>query len=200
VALLLLLGAAVFAGCSIEKHYELLSVFFDGVPDPNAPDSRGLFATDRPGTPVMVSRHSAWEERRCADCHGKTARFSFSAVGFSELDERVCLKCHEDLLDGYSRVHGPVAARACLFCHQPHQSPYPDLLKLGSPQLCMVCHSFTDPLEERHEAHRDLDRDCLECHHGHGGSDPYFLRPPEPALPEPEDGPMPLEPSQGSEE
>jgi hypothetical protein len=27
----------------------------------------------------------------------------------------------------------------------------------------------------------DLDRDCLECHHGHGGSLRYFLKPLETA-------------------
>jgi predicted CXXCH cytochrome family protein len=162
---------AVGIGCSVEKHHELLSVFFDGVPDPHAVQTDLLAAAD--GGPTMVSAHSAYLERRCEVCHGGGTKFSFSAVGFDQLNEETCLTCHEDVVGEHPHMHGPVAAQVCMACHVPHFSRHVKLLSAGSPELCLDCHTLQEP---RSPAHEDLTRDCLTCHHGHGGQDPYMLR------------------------
>jgi predicted CXXCH cytochrome family protein len=166
-------------GCSVEEHYETLSFFFDGVPQPAAlSDRRTLGGAGGPGALQIVSSHSAFTDRRCAECHGGTGDFGFVVSGFERIDAGVCANCHSDVLQQFPVIHGPVAAGECLWCHQPHESPYADLLNLPSPRLCLDCHtpgtfSATEPPE-----HADLERDCLECHHGHGGADWTLLRPP----------------------
>ncbi|MHC4413764.1 MAG: cytochrome c3 family protein [Planctomycetota bacterium] len=172
-------SAVIWCGCSIEKHYDALSFFFDGVPAP------GTGATDaatgrsrRQGAPVIVSSHTAFAEARCSDCHGESVEFGLVTSGFSETSAEVCLKCHRPVLEEYPRMHGPVAAIACLWCHQPHDSVRPHLLILASPQVCLRCHGFQLKGPPRAPGHEDLDRDCLDCHHGHGGEAAYFLKPP----------------------
>jgi predicted CXXCH cytochrome family protein len=178
-------GGALWSGCSVEKHYEVLSFFFDGVPDPNAPAGGRLVASGTPGVALaVVSQHSAFEERRCSECHGKTGEFAFRVSGFSDLSSAVCMKCHADVMEEHEVIHGPVAAQECLWCHQPHESPYEDLLSYTAPKLCLDCHSLglmgSPPIPE----HMDLERSCLECHFGHGGATRAMLRP-APAEPAP---------------
>ncbi len=166
--------ALLWSGCNVEDNYETLSFFFDGVPSPSAMRAE---SDQEAGPGREGSWHTAYIDRRCSECHGKTARFSFAVSGFTELDATVCLKCHEQVPTEYPLVHGPVAVGECLVCHQPHQSPYPKLLIQPSPELCLYCHSEDMVGEPVIPEHRDVSRDCLECHHGHGGADPYFLRP-----------------------
>jgi predicted CXXCH cytochrome family protein len=180
LGLLLALGGLAWGGCSVEKHYEILSFFFDGVP---APPSDDPSAGEAAGTGVGVaaadlirSAHTAYRERRCAECHGTQAVFGLQTEGFADLGESICLECHADATD-LARLHGPVAAGACLFCHEPHVSRYPDLLLEGSPELCLGCHQFELQGAPPTPVHEDLSRDCLDCHFGHGGDDRYFLRP-----------------------
>jgi predicted CXXCH cytochrome family protein len=180
-------GAASWSGCSVEKHYETLSFFFDGVPDPNAPGAEGgrLVASGTPGVALaVVSQHSAFEERRCSECHGETGEFAFRVSGFSDLTSEVCMKCHSDVMDEYEVIHGPVAAQECLWCHQPHESPYEDLLSYSAPKLCLDCHSLGLMGSPQIPEHMDLERSCLDCHFGHGGETRAMLRPP-PAEPVP---------------
>lgn len=185
-AIALLLGAAAWGGCSVEKHYELLSLFFDGVPDPNAVvddgGSRGPRDRGGAGGPVTVaSAHAGWAERRCTDCHVPQRRDTvFLSLGVGEPEQDVCMKCHAAVIDAPRFVHGPVAARFCLECHLPHESPLPHLLTEPAPALCLGCHALDTlmPIPE----HGDAARSCLECHYGHGGDDRAFLRP---AAPEP---------------
>jgi predicted CXXCH cytochrome family protein len=172
----------VLAGCNAEKHYELLSFFFDGVPEPGS-------AAGAPGTPLgqpgpggrarrlaTVSAHSAYAERRCENCHGDTGGFGLVVSGFSQLGADVCRSCHTEVLTEYPRTHGPVAAQECLWCHRAHESPYPRLLAQPSPDLCLGCHGFELRSLPQPPEHEDLGRNCLDCHHGHGGQQRYFLR------------------------
>lgn len=180
-ALALASGALLWAGCSVERDYELLSFFFDGVPEPapamvdGEPGPTRLGRTARISTTGAVSVHSAYLERRCAECHGDKARYGFRTEGFSKMGSSICLDCHQDSLE-MPRVHGPVAVGECLLCHEPHVSTHPKLLVEASPGLCLACHDLE--LEEAAPTpqHADLARDCLECHYGHGGDDLFFLK------------------------
>ncbi|MHC5113350.1 MAG: cytochrome c3 family protein [Planctomycetota bacterium] len=174
-------GAVVWCGCSIERDYEILSFFFDGVPEPGSADAAagaggGAGAGGALFAGGMVSGHTAYRERRCAWCHGDAAQYGFQTIGFSSLSETVCLDCHTDSLE-HTYLHGPVAVGACLFCHEPHVSRFPSLLVDESPELCLACHQFEFEGQPVSEVHADPTRDCLECHTGHGGDHHYFLRP-----------------------
>jgi predicted CXXCH cytochrome family protein len=160
-----LAAAAVWGGCSVEKNYDLLSFFFDGVPDPNAPLTDW---TVKGGLPASYMAHKPFEEGRCTECHPKL----FVPV---QNGSQVCMKCHEGKDREKARMHGPVAANACLFCHSPHDSVYPALLRRAPQQLCRQCHDQFLLDTGRVAAHADDARNCLDCHNGHGGSNAYFL-------------------------
>jgi predicted CXXCH cytochrome family protein len=172
----LLLAAATWGGCSVEEHYALLSVFFDGVPDPNQKAGVGRRTG---GGLVIQSAHTAFADRRCSECHGETGRFTFSVSGFTGLDGTVCLRCHADVPSEHEHMHGPVAAKACLWCHDPHESQFEHLLKTTSPAMCLDCHQFHLDGQFQIPEHEDLERDCMDCHDPHGGIDRFFLKPPE---------------------
>ena len=102
---------ALFAGCSSEKRYKVLSFFFDGVPNPNAPaaGSQDEFASQRTGgvaVPVAYI-HKPYAENKCSACH-ENAGGSFE--DFQKLESSICLRCHQDVTDKYPIMHGPVAA------------------------------------------------------------------------------------------
>jgi len=166
-------------GCSVERDYETLSFFFDGVPQPGALGDESA-AGDRDGRELVlgpnVSVHSAYLERRCTECHGDKASFGFTTEGFSDLDEAVCLKCHQEAIE-LPRLHGPVAVGECLICHEPHVSRYPTLLVDDSPALCTQCHTGELEADPTTAGHADPARNCLDCHYGHGGTEQYFTRP-----------------------
>jgi len=174
-------AVVVVAGCRVEKNYELLSFFFDGVPQPGTGVPAGAGAAGRPAPRVIVSSHSAFTERRCEECHGETGGFGLVVSGFSDLDAAVCGNCHAQVMQEYPRMHGPVTALECLWCHWAHESPEPHLLAQASPDLCLGCHGFELRGLPQPPEHVDLGRDCLDCHRGHGGEQHYFLKPPETA-------------------
>ena len=186
-----LLAALVWGGCSVEKHYDLLSTLFDGVPVP-ASDTGADGRMSGTGFGVAggpASQHSAYIDRRCAECHGDRSKFGFTTEGYSGLDDTTCLKCHADAVE-HPVLHGPLGLPACLICHEPHVSLYPKLLVEASPPLCLHCHA-TEMETTTTPEHADLERDCLECHHPHGGTEQYMLRPPpgeSPPPPDPADG------------
>jgi predicted CXXCH cytochrome family protein len=170
----------VWGGCSVEKHYELLSFFFDGVPEPLTPEMQAL--ADRAGggsrltAGRMASAHTAYLDRRCVECHGDQANFGFTTTGFSDLGEQACLRCHDQEAKPPAFEHGPVALGACLVCHDAHASLYPVLLVKPSPALCLDCHDPQLGGVPSTPGHEDPSRDCLECHYGHGGERHYLLR------------------------
>lgn len=170
-----------WTGCSVEKHYELLSFFFDGVPDPDAPEpgSGGIFA--RAASEEWFI-HQPFGEGTCIACH----------VEFTDLtrlrgDSTVCLQCHAGTPNQHVRMHGPVAAGGCLWCHDPHQSTHPAILRQSAPELCQRCHSGR-LLEPAHGG-APLERfsACLDCHYGHGGDAAFFLKNAAGVMPPPPD-------------
>ncbi len=162
----------VWAGCNVtNENYSLLSFFFDGVPDPNAPalpDGTTDINLIRQSPTYTI--HPPFAEEKCVDCHGK--RFATQGV-----DASVCLKCHENIPSSQPRMHGPVVALACLWCHAPHESPYAALFKGQPRQVCAECHGpdmlGTDTVPEHLP---EATESCLDCHFGHGGVSRYFLR------------------------
>jgi predicted CXXCH cytochrome family protein len=158
------------AACSVEEHYELLTFFFDGVPDPNAPIAS-------PGAPggvrvpgAVYYTHQPYEEEACAECHQASRRLMLTRV-----EPTVCRKCHPDVPGQYPIMHGPVVADACLWCHAPHESSIQPLLLARAPELCLQCHGLEMTTVPQPPEHDDLQRDCLECHRAHGGEDPFYL-------------------------
>ncbi|MCL4222262.1 MAG: hypothetical protein KJZ65_12930 [Phycisphaerales bacterium] len=164
------LAGLVWSGCSIEKNYELLSFFFDGVPNPNA-----LPIMAAAGNPAFIrqsptySGHRPYLDDRCVDCHGS----GFTTGGVTAA---VCMKCHGEVPQEYPRMHGPVPAGACLWCHVPHESAWAHLLKAPSRDVCGQCHDSTLLSSSKVPEHQDEARQCLDCHYGHGGTSAYFLR------------------------
>lgn len=154
-----------WSGCSVEKNYKLLSTFFDGVPDPNAPmrfDSRAIAMSS------TYSEHRPFVDEACLECH-KDPTDMLLAMD----DSSMCMSCHSDIPNRYAYMHGAVTGNACLMCHNPHLSALPNLLRDDGPDMCMKCHEFD--AQTLTPSHEDLSRKCLDCHSGHGGDVPFFL-------------------------
>ncbi len=161
----------IWAGCSVEKHYEMLSFFFDGVPDPFAPLGAGLGSGGQRMPGVKYFTHDPFAQNACLECHRSPSQFSMSWE-----DSSMCLRCHEDIKSGYAYLHGPVAGDACLWCHAPHESTIRPLLRVGGAELCLQCHGLEMESAPPIPEHEDLARDCMDCHHAHGGDDRFFMR------------------------
>jgi predicted CXXCH cytochrome family protein len=183
-AILLALLGPPAPGCSPTQRYEVLSFFFDGVPEPGA-EAKGArrvspqLITDQPADPSLARPamrvHEPYRQGQCTTCHPKQASFFLG----EDFDRRgLCFGCHQPFrqkLDGLRRVHGPVAAGYCLVCHDPHESLHPGLAVEADPRLCHACHDRDDVLAGA--AHRDIgDGKCLPCHDAHGSDAPALLR------------------------
>jgi len=173
---LLLACVVLWGGCSVKKHYKLLSFFFDGVPDPNAPvkpagESDAVSAVGKAKLPTL-SVHRPYAENKCGACHKGEPSAIFES---SALNSDVCMECHRKVLTGYPLMHAPVASKACLWCHNPHDSPQPALLREPTPTVCTQCHE-KQLLGPKPPEHLLPDSRCLDCHQGHGGTKRYFVR------------------------
>lgn len=175
------------AACSVERHHRILSFFFDGVPDPNAPTSAPV--PEPLGAPVVASiapepeqhasLHPPVRDRLCHQCHmlpERTAGAGWQA-GLPELvapREELCRRCHAPPEGPH--VHGPAGAQRCDLCHESHQSPFPHLLRVERQEtLCRSCHQGELFLTSAaHEAYAP--RDCIECHDPHASAIPFLLR------------------------
>lgn len=163
---------ASFFGCSQQKRYDVLTFFFDGVPNPGGVK----------GGPAPVAYvHKPYAENKCGSCHASDdIDMSISrAVDIAEIPPTVCLKCHQGVTTEYPVMHGPVVSVQCLLCHAPHDSTLPYLLTGTSPRLCGQCHTPENMVPVRPE-HNDAKADCLSCHFGHGGPSHGLLRPKQP--------------------
>ena len=176
--LLLLVGLAALLGligCGTpQERYHTLSVFFDGVPNPDAPsrtnndDSKPqIFLSTR-----IVSQHKPFLDNRCAECHHDIN----GDIQDFELAYNACVKCHKNVSSERLLMHGPVAREQCKWCHTPHQSTEPFLLKDTSLKVCTQCHN-KDLLGNNPPEHADGKTSCVQCHFGHGGTARYFLKP-----------------------
>ncbi|CAN5464541.1 hypothetical protein BH10PLA1_BH10PLA1_03230 [soil metagenome] len=168
----------VWIGCTAQRRYRVLSVFFDGVPDPNAPKLvRGGRGVNGNGDiVVLVSHiHKPYADGNCEACHTGGTDSVFRVSSGLAIDSSVCLKCHEKVLREFPVMHGPVTAVECLRCHTPHESNSDHLLATASPRVCVQCHT-PELLGLKPAAHRDKTADCLTCHFAHGGPQHRLLR------------------------
>jgi len=160
-AILILIGPS----CSSQKNYKVLSFFFDGVPDPNAPIvAEGSEQTGTGSSPKFLSIvHKPYAEGKCSECHeGDTSKFE----SFQKVSSEVCMKCHAQVINQFPVMHGPVSSGECLLCHNPHESSVRGMLNDDAPAVCAQCH-VSEFLPQDPE-HQDPKRSCLECHVAHG--------------------------------
>lgn len=161
----------MWTGCSVERDYKLLSIFFDGVPDPTIVRSNADAIRFAKETGGKVYAHPPFANNQCSECHkdlsGEMAR---------KVDPQLCFRCHEAAANEFPKMHGAVSAGACVFCHSPHESTIPHLLRERAPRICMQCHTAASFGSPPAPVHADLARDCLDCHFGHGGQERFFLR------------------------
>jgi predicted CXXCH cytochrome family protein len=170
----ILVGGILLAsliGCSPRGRYQVLSFFFDGVPNPDAPKEK-LARRSRSG--VTVFSHKPFADNQCDDCHENTEDIFARA----KVPKDVCLKCHGGVLQEHPVMHGPVISKYCALCHTPHQSTYEHLARLKQPDLCTQCHDPRE-LSPIPADHQDPKATCIACHNAHGGKDNYFLKLPQ---------------------
>lgn len=161
--------------CSQQTRHKTLSLFFDGVPDPDnaqaVTDSAKSHSNDDESDTVakaVIYIHDAYSRDSCGDCHDK-AMGNALVTAMPEL----CYDCHDDFNDTYEKLHEPVDAGNCTDCHNPHKAKNKSLLILAPEKLCIDCHDIEDVREN--EEHADVEAsDCMDCHNPHGG-DEYLM-------------------------
>jgi|GEM_PF-722824 len=164
-------------GCTPERKFQVLSFFFDGVPDPNAKtqvvvniasDSMASLTATANVKPDMYY-HKPYNDEKCQSCH--ESGFSNSLI---KPVPELCYTCHEDFNTKYKTVHGPVAFGKCTICHHPHESKMEKLVIREGQQLCLYCHQSKDILENK--MHSKIgEKNCTQCHNPHGGENRVML-------------------------
>ena len=176
VRALLLIVALLATGCHTpEQRHEVLSFFFDGVPPPES--MRDTVQTDTltgdAGESAIFPQHSEhppWLNRQCRACHDIIDRGPL--VRASDL----CLTCHKKEKVILVPAHAPVGDGSCLVCHEPHQSEWQKLLRETPEKLCAHCHDYKETRFATRHKPLGTDRNCTDCHDGHGGKGPSFLK------------------------
>lgn len=188
-SLISLIGVGVLlTACTTvpQTKYEWLTLFFDGVPDPNAPDPLEQANTDQAGgseggqfsaQPVSsLTIHEPFRERECQSCH-ESAFSQNLLVARNEL----CFTCHFEEGIRETLTHAPVLSGDCWVCHDPHQSETEFLLTREEPELCLQCHDGLDlDMPPGHGLPEIQKYSCTECHHPHGNNRDAYLRPRSP--------------------
>ncbi len=144
-----------WSGCTVtSSNYKALSLFFDGVPDPDAKVGTVDAGTGQVVAAAMLSSHVPYQTENCDECHNPRTRISRN-------DSSICAKCHAGKEKQFEYMHGPVAAQACLWCHVPHESQYKHLLRDNDRKMCTQCH-FPEILDAE-KALADLERTTVEA-------------------------------------
>jgi predicted CXXCH cytochrome family protein len=176
IALGVVVSSTMWTGCSPQKHYKLLSFFFDGVPDPSqAGVGAGRRGQPIGGQPMLVFTHKPFAEEKCDVCHKGGVNTLFRPLPQS-ISANICITCHKETDQKYPIMHGPVANIECLWCHAPHEANFKHLLKYNSPEVCLQCHT-PELLSPEPPEHMNPSIDCLQCHSGHGGQEHGLLKP-----------------------
>lgn len=167
--------------CSSSTNYQILSTFFDGVPDPNA-KPKAIVDSIKVDSLAALKRnkirlieedefifHPPYRNRLCKDCHNVNVS--------NELIKPVpdlCYKCHENFAERNPSLHGPVAMGDCQVCHSAHFTKNKFLLKRTGRDLCLHCHEKTYVFENKHHFATE-EYQCLDCHNPHSGKDRFLL-------------------------
>jgi predicted CXXCH cytochrome family protein len=171
----------VLVSCSPKVHKNFLTFFFDGVPvrDSIKTESSRIESEDKSKSdvfrpvPIEVNSsytvHYPYKEKECYSCHDENSK---SELLMSQ--PGLCYSCHENFVDKFKYVHGPVAGGYCTSCHNPHMSKIKKLLLRSGQDLCLNCHLPESVL--KNDTHKDIaDSECTVCHNPHGGEDRYIL-------------------------
>ena len=176
----LLLSLFLILGCSPKTSHQVLSFFFDGVPDFSKKElNKGgnqnvALANNNLPQPVnpegILKLHPPYEEKQCTNCHDNSA-----VGGFAMPQPALCNTCHPSFSEKFAWVHGPVASGYCTNCHYPHKSELSKLLKRKGQQICTTCHDLNQVLENK--VHASIgNADCTTCHDPHGGTNRFILK------------------------
>jgi predicted CXXCH cytochrome family protein len=174
---LVLLASSLWTGCTTQKNYKVLSFFFDGVPDPNAPKlapGQMLMGRQPGGAPIIIYGHKPYQDQNCDACHASGIGTVLRPESLN-ISSTVCLKCHGKIPSEFPVMHGPVATVECLWCHTPHEADTKALLKAHSPDVCLQCHS-RELLDPNPPEHMVATASCLDCHFAHGATKHGLLR------------------------
>ncbi len=179
----LLFFALLALSCSTQTRYEVLSFFFDGVPEPQSEKTQD---EETATTATLVvdagqSDESSARRRPSLVPHQKIDRSLCSTCHASQqgaLDARpisgkgICQKCHGDRLREEGWNHGPINIGQCSPCHMNgHQSAGPYLLSRPTvKELCHTCHDGNkkkSEMQHRAQSLRISVEDCMACHDPH---------------------------------
>ncbi len=105
----------------------------------------------------------------CVACHNP-----HSSENHSMLQSGACYSCHEEKINDYSFLHGPVAGNYCSTCHETHSSANENLLVRSGNDLCFNCHTAATLLDSQ-EHNENKNESCISCHNPHGGEDEFIL-------------------------
>jgi predicted CXXCH cytochrome family protein len=170
------MSVAMLFGCEARARYRVLSIFFDGVPNPDAPtataagnqDAGGRVAADKRETGKnQYTEHGPYAARLCEGCHQRGTNKLLLPI------ESLCLHCHSIAMDK-KRVHGPIASGGCKVCHDPHSSSNRFLLVSDSKEFCLYCHDKNE-ISTR-EVHQGMSEECITCHDAHGSDNDFLLK------------------------
>ncbi len=162
-------------GCEPKTRYQVLSFFFDGVPDPEVVAARekaresasGEGQKTAEGEKPHPSTHGPYGARMCSACHDP---FTNQLL---ERKTQLCLKCHT--FPPVRREHGPFAAGDCLACHDPHRASNPFLLVGSAKDFCLNCHDAKEVFSRKaHQGNKNVS--CTVCHTPHGSNSDFFLK------------------------
>ncbi len=177
----LLIGLAFLISACSSSNYDILSFFFDGVPNPNKQEieiknnnldsSKVKMREDilKSANSKLVF-HGPYRAKLCSDCHNVDQGFKLI-----KKQPKLCYQCHDNFQKEAKFIHGPVAAGYCTKCHHPHRSKNKNLLLETGQKLCFKCHTENDIKAD--EDHPDIEgENCVDCHDPHGNDEQYFLR------------------------
>jgi predicted CXXCH cytochrome family protein len=94
------------------------------------------------------------------------------------LDRVDCSVCHDDLVEGMTTVHEPVADD-CTMCHEFSRDDSGTTVELADaePALCLMCHDDLEQAASLELAvpHMPVEDSCLNCHEAHAAKTEHLL-------------------------
>lgn len=194
--LLAVIGLLLLVGCSTPGKQKLLTLFFDGVPQPGQTNQPAI-QYDEDGRPLVFNehaqtnagsaivpvffKHAPYEENNCSECH--KSKYS---VEMKASQREVCGSCHKESSSVLPAkfVHMPVENSECSACHDAHGSPIAKMLLKPADKLCADCHEgFQEFPSTAKVFHMPVaNGECSSCHTPHASEHKGLLIKKEPGL------------------